>query len=771
MVSAILERSHPSLGSDVKVERNDPLHSPTESSNISSVDIIVDPIIVKCLDKHSEPLLELETVKDLRIELKFDDVNGKVVCLSTKCTKAGWKKTATQSIRSYIDSNYTTLSNQHVPKDALQELYGHLSKLKGVQFVLSEDGRQLQVGGEKKVVHSFDLTLKDMIDRYTEDTVNIKFENPANFHFLVQVKLPEMKGQLSQLQITEDPLARSLTIQGTKKEIAKFQEILPKLYKHSQVKVEVHALVSRYISTDDGQMQLKSILKQENTQAAVYITSRKQPVLLCDSASLDSVKGVVATLNKVMSVREHRVPPSFDPKQEDYLQLSQELEKQYHLQASNPSNSVVAVAGTTSGVDIATPKLYEFILESCTIDDCVMVERGELRLLTSIMRRKWEAIENKRKLSAFPVTLTIPELKHEDVDPVSKILIRGERDCVKNISREVLALKNSICKQSEVIKQTDTRFLTSESGRIYLDGIESRVQVTIEVMQPESNPKIPKTVGGNCSLKCTAKLTDNTNVNVFVGDICDFDISDVIVNAANSELKHDGGVAYALSRKGGSVIDEDSRTFIKKHGKLNTGDAWLTTKVGNLPCKALVHTVGPIWSTFGDQEKNTRLLEDACIQSLKVSSQGQGYRSIAFPAISSGVYGFPIDKCAQCMVKAMIKFTNSDTPSHIRSIHFIIHHSNSADVKHFISAMERNLPANSVSINSGQTPHSKPWAGRPQSTQASMPWTKHATKKRSASNGAAMSLSIPPGVRDCIKLIKGGLLDVQVSTRMHLYLT
>ena len=764
MVSAILERSHPSLGSDVKVERNDPLHSPTESSNISSVDIIVDPIIVKCLDKHSEPLLELETVKDLRIELKFDDVNGKVVCLSTKCTKAGWKKTATQSIRSYIDSNYTTLSNQHVPKDALQELYGHLSKLKGVQFVLSEDGRQLQVGGEKKVVHSFDLTLKDMIDRYTEDTVNIKFENPANFHFLVQVKLPEMKGQLSQLQITEDPLARSLTIQGTKKEIAKFQEILPKLYKHSQVKVEVHALVSRYISTDDGQMQLKSILKQENTQAAVYITSRKQPVLLCDSASLDSVKGVVATLNKVMSVREHRVPPSFDPKQEDYLQLSQELEKQYHLQASNPSNSVVAVAGTTSGVDIATPKLYEFILESCTIDDCVMVERGELRLLTSVMRRKWEAIENKRKLSAFPVTLSVPELKHEDVDPVSKILLRGERDCVKYISREILALKNSICKQSEVIKQTDTRFLTSENGRIYLDGIETRVQVTIEVVRPESSPNVPHIVGSNCYLKCTAKLTEKTSVYVFIGDICDFDGADVIVNAANDELKHIGGVAYALSKKGGPVIDEESTQFIKKHGKLNTGDAWLTTKVGNLPCKALVHTVGPVWNDR-HQMDSTRLLESACIQSLQKSSQGQGYRSIAFPAISSGVYGFPINKCAQCMVKAMIKFTNSDTPSNLRSIHFVIHRSNSENVKHFISALQHNLPAGSVSIAGEQLNH-------PTSTQVSMRSSggsshfetmKQPTKKsKSASKGATTIRSIPPGVVDCIKLTKGSLLNVQV---------
>ena len=769
MVSTVLGQSHPTLGPHIKIGRNDPLNLPSESSeNVSSVDIKFDPIIIKCLNKHPEPLLELEAIKDLQIELKFDDTNGKIVCSSTRCTKAEWKKTATRSIHSYVDSNYTTLSNHSVPKDALQEVYGHLSNVKGVQFVLSDDGRYLKLGGEKKVVESFSKTLKDIIDRYTVDKINQKFDqNPENFQFIVQVKLPEMKSHLHQLQITEDPLAHSLTIQGTKKEIAKFTEMLPKLCKHCQVKVEVHAHISGYLRTDDGQVQLRSILQRENTQAAIYITSKKRLIFLCDPAQSDSVKRFVTSLEKLVSVSERKVPSSFDNKQENYLQLCQTYEKQHHVQVSHSTYALV-VAGMKSGVEVAAPKLYDFILESCTIEDCIIVERGEYRLLLSHMKDKWKIIEQKCESSAFAVTLSIPKLQHHDVDPMSKILIRGEKDCVNNISREISKLKNCICKRSEAIKQADTTFFSSDNARTYLDGIEVRDHVTIEVVLPESNPSVPHTVGHTCHLKCTAILTQRVLAYVYVGDICDFD-ADVIVNAANCELKHAGGVAYALSRKGGPIINEESTQFIKKHGKLNTGDAWLTTKVGNLPCKALVHTVGPVWSS--DHEKDTRLLESACIQSLLQSSQGQKYQSIAFPAISSGLYRFPIDKCAQCMVKAMIKFTNSDTPSQLNSIHFVIHHSNSEYVKYFTSALESNLPAGSVTINNEKMIRPKlEIASRvPMTSNELLIEKKPASKKSSSmSKRAAIHETIPPGVLDCIKLTKGSLLDVQVSNIINL---
>ena len=78
------------------------------------------------------------------------------------------------------------------------------------------------------------------------------------------------------------------------------------------------------------------------------------------------------------------------------------------------------------------------------------------------------------------------------------------------------------------------------------------------------------------------------------GDITEFR-ADVIVNAANEELKHIGGVADSVLKKGGQVIQQESDRYVRSHGSLKPGEIWLSHVVGNLSCSALIHAVGPRW--------------------------------------------------------------------------------------------------------------------------------------------------------------------------------
>ena len=762
MVSAVLERSHPSLGPHVTFERIDCFRSSTIlRENISSVDIVVDPVIVKCISKHPELLKEL--VKDLHIELKFDDDSGKVVCSSTTRTIAGWKEKATTSIGSYIDSNYICISDQWVPKEAVQEVCGHLLNKKGLEFEFSKDGTTLKVGGEEKVVKTFKVTLKDIFDRYTVDTVDVRFDqNPEMFHFLTQVKLPQMSSQLTHIQISKDPHIPSLTLQGTKKDVAQFQSELQKIGIHSKVNIELQPHIASYVCTQDGQLQLQNLLSQANVQATPYITSQGIQTLLCESAHMKSVKRIVTNLATVMGVAERKIPSSFEIEQEDYLQLCQTYEKRYHVKICHALN-VLIVAGMKSGVDRCITELYKFILNKCTVEEDISIERGELRLLLSHMKAKWETILKNCESSEFAVTLSVPQLRPNDDDPISVIQLRGERDCVKDLFLQISNIKETICKQSVVIKQADTNFLTSERARTYLDGIEARQHVIIEIAVPVST-STSTTVGTKFYLKCTAKLTEKTNFYLYIGDISEFNGADVIVNAANIELKHAGGVAFALSKKGGPIIQEESTLYIKSHGNLKPGDAWLTTKVGSLPCRALVHAVGPKWSS--NSRRDSRILEDAYLQALQKSSEAQNYRSIAFPAISTGEFGFPIDKCAMCMVNAMLEF--SQMRSNLKDINFIIHTSKSADAEYFISTLKKHLPSNSIHVNDEQASmaHKHSAVSKAESMPAS---TSKPAKKRQSMNKSGSTLpsaaipKVPPGVLDCIKLTKGSLVNVTVS--------
>ncbi len=131
--------------------------------------------------------------------------------------------------------------------------------------------------------------------------------------------------------------------------------------------------------------------------------------------------------------------------------------------------------------------------------------------------------------------------------------------------------------------------------------------------------------------------------------------ADAIVNAANSHLAHGGGVALARARAGGDIINKESREYVQKNGPVPTGNVAVTS-AGKMPSKYVIHTVGPIWGEGEEDEK----LESAFYNSLAKANE-MGLKSIAFPAVSSGIYGFPKERCAKIFFKTVEKFLEGKT--------------------------------------------------------------------------------------------------------------
>jgi O-acetyl-ADP-ribose deacetylase (regulator of RNase III) len=140
-----------------------------------------------------------------------------------------------------------------------------------------------------------------------------------------------------------------------------------------------------------------------------------------------------------------------------------------------------------------------------------------------------------------------------------------------------------------------------------------------------------------------------TRVTLVQGDITEQQV-DAVVNAANSSLLGGGGVDGAIHRKGGPEILAACRALRASHyGKgLPTGRAVATT-AGRLPARWVVHTVGPRWSATEDR---TPLLESCYRESLRVAAES-GARTVAFPAISTGIYGWPLDDGARVAVRTV----------------------------------------------------------------------------------------------------------------------
>jgi O-acetyl-ADP-ribose deacetylase len=125
---------------------------------------------------------------------------------------------------------------------------------------------------------------------------------------------------------------------------------------------------------------------------------------------------------------------------------------------------------------------------------------------------------------------------------------------------------------------------------------------------------------------------------------------EAIVNAANSRLAGGGGVDGAIHRAGGPSILAECQQWVRRHGDLPTGESMITGG-GNLPARVVIHTVGPVWADH-DEVTSTRLLASCYRNSLDLAASHE-CRTIAFPNISTGVYGFPKEPAAETAVEAV----------------------------------------------------------------------------------------------------------------------
>jgi len=147
----------------------------------------------------------------------------------------------------------------------------------------------------------------------------------------------------------------------------------------------------------------------------------------------------------------------------------------------------------------------------------------------------------------------------------------------------------------------------------------------------------------------------NTVVELVIGDITEM-TTEAIVNAANEHLAHGGGVAGAIVRKGGAIIQQESEAWIRRHGRVPTGSAAITS-AGRLRARYVIHAVGPVYDgTPGAAE----LLASAVRAALQMADE-QHLKSIALPAISTGIFGYPLDEAASVMVQATLAYLRQGT--------------------------------------------------------------------------------------------------------------
>ena len=168
-------------------------------------------------------------------------------------------------------------------------------------------------------------------------------------------------------------------------------------------------------------------------------------------------------------------------------------------------------------------------------------------------------------------------------------------------------------------------------------------------------------------------LPSGQTLQLVQGDITS-ETTDAIVNAANEHLQLGGGVAWAIVRRGGEVIQRESDEWVRTHGTVtHAGPAW--TSGGNLPCRYVIHAVGPVW---GDGEEDAKLT--AAVTGSMKAADSLGLSSIAMPALSTGIFGFPKQRAAGVIFLTIRENFSKNPTSNLKLVRLVLYDQATVDV-------------------------------------------------------------------------------------------
>ncbi|XP_040214242.1 protein mono-ADP-ribosyltransferase PARP14-like isoform X2 [Rana temporaria] len=307
---------------------------------------------------------------------------------------------------------------------------------------------------------------------------------------------------------------------------------------------------------------------------------------------------------------------------------------------SGAENNVV-IAGLSSNVGKCYQKVSDFLEKNTPMNKNIKVKSTVvMQFLKDEKKQMLDGLKNDN------LSVTIQN---------KMIRLRGPKIYVVEAHSHISNVLSSICSDTLIIDKPGAKKVCLTNEEIYVTMAKNNYSCLIRLQKEEEEEETeeeePEELEGS---QCQINLPNGMVISVHKDDLCRHR-ADVIVNAANEDLKHVGGLALALLKAAGPKLQDDSDQIVKSEGRLSAGESVITDS-GRLPCKQVIHTVGPRWYSE-PPGKRERLLQKAITSSLDLAEE-YCHTSIAIPAISSGIFGCPVDQSAENIIKAVKEYVD-----------------------------------------------------------------------------------------------------------------
>ena len=443
-----------------------------------------------------------------------------------------------------------------------------------------------------------------------------------------------------------------------------------------ELSLEMSQAAVEMLRSRECQAFIKDQFTANNLQAALDFDTENMENLVVIALKADVARKASELVKKLfveecLDLAEGQVQLD---RSEKWHQLRYELTEKRILSLSfDRSNRKIWLVGTKEDVSFALGAVKRFLKENTMVNNMVVLPKGCRRFLSKYREHELRQIEDRLKEHFTCIKGVGGE---DDAD----LVVSGTTDGVDKATNLIQDLASTVVRRKVFLNKPEMRKVLDRSkGKKLLILLENENRCVIEHFAPQKDAASKKLEEeeeeANRKKKenlCNFLSPEGKNILVYKDNICNRDV-DVIVNAASSKLDHVVGVSKAIAEAGGEVIKNECERHIIDRGPLLEGQV-VVTSAGKLPFKKVIHAVLPRWrkeatreKAMGKSPREEKLLRYAVTNALDVA---KSFKSIAIPAIGTGIYEFPRELCAQIMVDSALAFFQENSGCRLSEVQF-----------------------------------------------------------------------------------------------------
>ena len=580
---------------------------------------------------------------------------------------SGWDVECQKVLQKYADELTWKKENvlQEIWNDFKKKIQEHIvEKSKVLDTFFENDQCEIQYIGLKKVTDEFEKIFKKIKGdleaelerkrkRISEPVTNLKphqldLIRTEEFKKNLRQKLPDLEFEVKETEVN---------LCGMPEVVKKARLfMLERVAVAAQDSFEISEPTSRVFAKGEAKPYLMEQLHSKGISASWTCNDRSVVVYAFDNKNVkeavEILKEEVVEVHIQLSKSSEALAQSGQWK--EFIRSLCDDNKSLEVVVMGPT--VVAV-GTRNIVDGVQRRLNGFIEKHAVLEKSMPMDLGVVEVITKYMKDELRKIEAELKECSGSIGTSEDE---------PGFIIKGNETGVPKAEKDLLKLIDGIAMYDHDIDRPGIpAYFYSKHGKEVLRGIQINHKVSIQLDKTQSRAK-PQAVAGDGSETCRVEVRPGKFMTLMRGDITKCRV-DAIVNAANEDLKHIGGVAAAIADAAGPDLEEDCLSRIKLEGRLLPGQACMT-RAGKLPCKKVIHAVGPRWNGGKKDEESTLAV---AVESSLSAADKEGLKSIAMPSISTGIFNFPLDLATDIIVDAVKNYLVENSSTTVREVFFI----------------------------------------------------------------------------------------------------